>query len=260
MPTTTFRTVNGRILGHNKAGVASEYLLDPLGSVIGTSTSSGVVSNRTTYWPYGEVRTGGVYSVTPFGFCGGWGYYTDSSGSLYVRARYYRPSLTRWQTVDPLWPDEMAYGYVGATPSLFADPSGLKPQVIPSACIGLLCANVDALLKALDFFGGVKGVPAGAKALAKDLIKDAAKDELKSWFCPDTEDCIKDAKKKNPTSPLGILVKHLCSQLKDNKKNCRFCVAIHGDDDRACNQCCADNFSTNAVLEGKCRDYCTGGR
>jgi RHS repeat-associated protein len=128
MPTTTFRTVNGRILGHNKAGVASEYLLDPLGSVIGTSTSAGVVSNRTTYWPYGEVRTGGVSSVTPFGFCGGWGYYTDSSGSLYVRARYYRPSLTRWQTVDPLWPDESAYGYVNGLPVFTNDPSGAKPS------------------------------------------------------------------------------------------------------------------------------------
>jgi RHS repeat-associated protein len=128
MPTTTFRTVNGRILGHNKAGVASEYLLDPLGSVIGTSTSAGVVSNRTTYWPYGEVRTGGVSSVTPFGFCGGWGYYTDSSGSLYVRARYYRPSLTRWQTVDPLWPGESAYGYVLNNPVTMIDYSGQKPS------------------------------------------------------------------------------------------------------------------------------------
>jgi RHS repeat-associated protein len=125
MPTTTFRTVNGRILGHNKAGVASEYLLDPLGSVIGTSTSAGVVSNRTTYWPYGEVRTGGVSSVTPFGFCGGWGYYTDSSGSLYVRARYYRPTLTRWQTVDPLWPEESPFGYVRGRPTHVNDASGL---------------------------------------------------------------------------------------------------------------------------------------
>jgi RHS repeat-associated protein len=131
MPTTTFRTVNGRILGHNKAGVASEYLLDPLGSVIGTSTSAGVVSNRTTYWPYGEVRTGGVSSVTPFGFCGGWGYYTDSSGSLYVRARYYRSSLTRWQTVDPLWPNESAYGYVVGRAIDGVDPLGQMAPIDP---------------------------------------------------------------------------------------------------------------------------------
>jgi hypothetical protein len=99
MPTTTFRTVNGRILGHNKAGVASEYLLDPLGSVIGTSTSAGVVSNRTTYWPYGEVRTGGVSSVTPFGFCGGWGYYTGSPGRIFYSSDIYRPTLATWESV-----------------------------------------------------------------------------------------------------------------------------------------------------------------
>jgi RHS repeat-associated protein len=149
-----YRTVNGRILGHNKAGVASEYLLDPLGSVIGTSTSAGVVSNRTTYWPYGEVRTGGVSSVTPFGFCGAWGYYTDSSGSLNVRARYYRPSLTRWQTVDPLWPMERAYGYVQCSPTVLLDYAGKKPKRVPRRLIKTLpnfdlvdelCGNQDPL-------------------------------------------------------------------------------------------------------------------
>jgi hypothetical protein len=39
-----YRTVGGRILAQSKAGVSTEYLLDPLGSVIGTSTSAGVVS------------------------------------------------------------------------------------------------------------------------------------------------------------------------------------------------------------------------
>jgi RHS repeat-associated protein len=136
-----YRTVNGRILGH-KAGVASEYLLDPLGSVIGTSNSAGVVSNRTTYWPFGEVRTGGVSSVTPFGFCGGWGYYTDSSGSLYVRARYYRPSLTRWQTVDPLWPDESAFAYVDSFPTYAADPTG---QIIVIVVIGIAIGGVISI-------------------------------------------------------------------------------------------------------------------
>jgi RHS repeat-associated protein len=132
MPVTNFRNVAGRILAQSKVGVSTEYLLDPLGSVIGTSTSAGVVSNRTTCWPYGEVRTGGVASVTPFGVCGGWGYYTDSSGSLYVRARYFRSALTRWQTVDPLWPIESTYGYVGGQTVNGADPSGQQVWYDPS--------------------------------------------------------------------------------------------------------------------------------
>lgn len=39
-----YRTVGGRILAQSKAGVSTEYLIAPLGSVIGTSTSVDVVS------------------------------------------------------------------------------------------------------------------------------------------------------------------------------------------------------------------------
>jgi RHS repeat-associated protein len=139
MPVTTFKTVAGRVLAQNKGGVYTRLVHDPLGSVIGTSTSAGVVSNRTTYWPYGEVRTGGVSAVTPFGFCGGWGYYTDSSGSLYVRARYYRPSLTRWQIVDPLWPYEMVYAYSMCAPPHTVDSSGMSP----SKCSVMICTSLS---------------------------------------------------------------------------------------------------------------------
>lgn len=43
-----------------------------------------------------------------------------------MRARYYRPVLARWQTVDPLWPKQSAYEYAHGKPILVADPTGLK--------------------------------------------------------------------------------------------------------------------------------------
>ena len=125
MPVTNYTTVNGRVVSQNKAGVYSQLLRDPLGNVIATANSAGTKTNDTTYWPYGEVRTGGVGVITNFGFCGTWGYYTDSSGRQYVRARYYRPTLGRWQTVDPLWPGENAFTYCANTPTGSTDPTGL---------------------------------------------------------------------------------------------------------------------------------------
>jgi RHS repeat-associated protein len=122
--TAVFTTVDGMMLHETRGGVESFYVPDPLGSLIQTKNTSGTVTYEATYWPYGEVRTGGVSSVTPFGFCGAWGYYTDATGRLYVRARYYRSSLTRWQTVDPLWPNECAYAYVGGRAVFRTDPSG----------------------------------------------------------------------------------------------------------------------------------------
>ena len=127
MPVINYRTANGRIISQNNSKTGYQRLLnDPLGNVIATADSTGTKSNDTTYWPYGEVRTGRVGVITSFGFCGMWGYYTDSSGRQYVRARYYRPTLGRWQTVDPLWPGERAFEYGNFAPSTHVDPQGSK--------------------------------------------------------------------------------------------------------------------------------------
>ncbi|RYG95002.1 MAG: RHS repeat-associated core domain-containing protein [Alphaproteobacteria bacterium] len=131
MGTTTYTTVAGQILHENRNGVETELVPDPLGSVIQTRNSAGNTVSSTVYWPYGEVRTETGTNPTPWGFVGTYGYYRDSAESTYVRARYYRPSLTRWQTVDPLWPDESAYGYAGGMPTMRIDPSGLAVFLLP---------------------------------------------------------------------------------------------------------------------------------
>lgn len=55
MPVTNFRNVEGRIVAQSKAGVSSEYLFGPLGSV---------VSNRTTYCPYQEVLASKIVQLS----------------------------------------------------------------------------------------------------------------------------------------------------------------------------------------------------
>ena len=54
-----------------------------------------------------------------------------SATSLHVRARHLLTGLTRWLTKDPLWPDEPAYIYAGARPSVEHDPSGMRPSPCP---------------------------------------------------------------------------------------------------------------------------------
>ena len=44
--------------------------------------------------------------------------------SHYVRARHYSNVTGGWSTVDPLWPDESAYGYVSGRPTRWIDPTG----------------------------------------------------------------------------------------------------------------------------------------
>ena len=135
MPVVNYTTVNGRILHEDRNGVKTLFMPDTLGNVIETrNMDTGAQTSSTTYWPYGEVRTQTGTNPSPFGFCGVWGYYTQAGQPTYVRARYYRPNLGRWQTVDPLWPSEDAYLYGINSPVALIDPSGEKVYI----CKGLI--------------------------------------------------------------------------------------------------------------------------
>jgi RHS repeat-associated protein len=128
MAVVNYTTVNGRILHEDRGGVKTLFMPDTLGNVIETrNMDTGAQTSSTTYWPYGEVRTQTGTNPSPFGFCGVWGYYTQAGQPTYVRARYYRPHLGRWQTVDPLWPSQCAYSYSAANPISVTDPTGQEP-------------------------------------------------------------------------------------------------------------------------------------
>ena len=94
-------------------------------------STSGAVTDTFTYWPYGEIVSHVGSSTTPFTFGGTIGYYMDVLGSqIYVRARYLRQALSRWQTRDPLWPRQLPYNYADAAPVVRADPTGLAVLVL----------------------------------------------------------------------------------------------------------------------------------
>ena len=120
-----YATINGQIVSENRGGVISYYAPDNLGSTVALLDTTGTVTDTFTYWPYGEIQSHVGSSVTPFTFCGTLGYYTDVLGSqIYVRARYLRQALARWQTVDRLWPWQRTYAYVSSSPISYVDPTG----------------------------------------------------------------------------------------------------------------------------------------
>ena len=126
MPVVNYTTVNGRILHEDRNGVKTLFMPDTLGNVIETrNMDTGAQTSSTTYWPYGEVRTQTGTNPSPFGFCGVWGYYTQAGQPTYVRARYYRPNLGRWQTVDPYTDASEPFAYCSNSPIIKIDSSGL---------------------------------------------------------------------------------------------------------------------------------------
>ncbi len=128
-----YATVNGQLAEENRGGTVTEYVPDTLGSVIQTTNASGAQTSSAYYWPYGETRTSTGTNPSPWNFVGTFGYYMDypslASGPpqrYYIRARDYRPDLSRWLTTDPLWPIEASYSYSNLDPVGLLDPSGEK--------------------------------------------------------------------------------------------------------------------------------------
>lgn len=126
--TVSYLTINGEILSETRDGVESDYIPDPLGSTAALIDSSHTITDTFTWRPYGEQRSHSGSSVTPFGYTGTLGCYTDSaSNRIYEHARVFLPQTTVWQTADPLWPGQLAYAYCGGSPAVGADPSGWSP-------------------------------------------------------------------------------------------------------------------------------------
>ena len=124
----------GGVFAENRGGTVSIYVPDTQGSTIGLVSSSGVLTDRWVYWPYGEVASRAGTNVTPLTWLGTLGYYLDQVSKLfYVRARHLRADLARWLTADPLWPRQPAYSYVKCAPTATADRSGLGPDVCEAA-------------------------------------------------------------------------------------------------------------------------------
>jgi len=118
--------VDGQPMSEIRGGVVTEYVHDPLGNLIATNTSVGIVTWTGDYWPYGESMISSGSKANNWGFCAAWGYYDDGNDNSYVRRRVLRRKWARWQTVDPLWPAEPAFAYTNLAPTQSVDPSGLR--------------------------------------------------------------------------------------------------------------------------------------
>ncbi|RYG93546.1 MAG: RHS repeat-associated core domain-containing protein [Alphaproteobacteria bacterium] len=131
MPVTSYHTVDGLLLGETGPSGRRDYLPDAIGSVTATVDPTATVKNTYRYKPYGAFLVQGGPEADPkFLWTGETG--SRNSGAphagQYNRARTYARETGRWTSVDPLWPDESAYGYVEGNPVNRIDPSGMQSQ------------------------------------------------------------------------------------------------------------------------------------
>jgi RHS repeat-associated protein len=133
MAVTNYYSVNGEIIAEHTAGQSRlDYVTDGLGSVVTTVDQTLTVQSTARYKPYGsELATTGA--PMKFGWVGSEGYRGTGlpHSDCYVWKRHNSTVEGRWTTVDPLWPQELAYGYAFSNSTTVIDPSGLAGCLRP---------------------------------------------------------------------------------------------------------------------------------
>lgn len=111
--------------------VVEYYHHDALGSVRAVTNAAGQVVSRHDYLPFGEEWQAPLTGTPLVKFTGK--ERDRETGLDYFGARYYRPGIGRFTTVDPLMGSELAlvdpqrwnrYSYVGNRPTTLVDPDG----------------------------------------------------------------------------------------------------------------------------------------
>ncbi|MEO8393876.1 MAG: RHS repeat-associated core domain-containing protein, partial [Chloroflexota bacterium] len=151
-----------------------EWMLqDGLGSVRGVVDSSLNPLESRLYEPYGVPFGTSGTSQTSYGFTGEM---TDVNALLYLRARYYAPSLGVFTGVDPLETPNR-YGYVSGNPINYTDPLGLQgPTCIPFPEGGEICIPSGEDLG--NFLKALGGILAGLGILSLTTATTSTGDEF----------------------------------------------------------------------------------
>jgi len=119
-----------RIFARTQGGVTESYLTDALGSTLELRNAAQNQTVQYTYDPYGNT-TGSATSTNTIKYTGR---EQDLEDLYYYRHRYYKPSVERFISEDPigLAGGSNLYGYVGNNPLKYVDPLGLSSQSAPT--------------------------------------------------------------------------------------------------------------------------------
>ena len=103
------------------------------GDVVAKVTD-GAVTGTYTYDAFGNEKAPDAADTNPFRYCGE--YMDAESGSVYLRNRYYAPSIGRFTQEDPIQDGGNWYVYAGNNPVRFNDILGLHRQPVTETIDG----------------------------------------------------------------------------------------------------------------------------
>ena len=185
------------------SGTRSYLLTDLSNSVRRQADNAGVITSTRTYDAWGNTKTSTGTNPARLGYAGE---YTDTTGFIYLRARYYDPKTGSFLSVDPIaFATGDLYQYTRGNPIQFGDPLGLattpeedirqiKAARQTAIDVGLVATGIAVtcaaagLVLAETVVGGVAGGACASTAIiaatALSLYVVAADIQLR-WMCDD---------------------------------------------------------------------------
>ena len=116
------------------AGTTTYLQQDREGSTRLITNTSGAVVATKSYDPYGNIVASTGTAASTFGYTGE---YTDPSGLIYLRARYYDPGTGQFLSRDPAVAlTQQPYSYVNDDPVNLTDATGQRPDVTDDSYYG----------------------------------------------------------------------------------------------------------------------------
>ena len=165
------------------------YVYDGLGSVVGEVDPLGNLTSSPKFDVYGAVRANGGTATSKQGFVGSLGHVSDTeTGLVYMRARYYDPSVGRFTSEDPKGSGINWFEYCCDNPVNYVDETGKEssPAQIDATWFMLMSMLAAGILWMRDMFTGgallvTKGemkidvgeveLASGGERLGKDLVE-----------------------------------------------------------------------------------------
>ncbi len=180
--TTTYYVYGLGLLYQEQAAVYQQDHFDSRGSTVAMTGSTGLVTDRFQYGPYGELLGHTGSTDTPFQFNGRYGVQTDLNGLLYMRARYYDPTIRRFINQDPtlgtiaLGITLNRFAFANGNPVSFMDPFGLCAQQndplqtrIANLAGGFINGITNAVLTAAQWVSIIGGEPGAADSAQENM-------------------------------------------------------------------------------------------